>query len=159
VLAGASPVGPNRRPPPHGSPLRRTPHDRSQAFFGTRATISIVQLPCCNFVHDATTDHTTSPGPPPRTLPALSPVVASQVHHATALGAPPDADYLDARIATCARAVRVWRDVSPGFDFDASRRRRGVPKCFATPRANGPAGNRVRESWKQTASLKPSHQR
>ena len=62
-------------------------------------TISIVALPCCAYVY-----------------------------HNTALDQPPDVDFLDARIATSARAVRVWRDVSPRFDFRASARRRGVPK-------------------------------
>lgn len=55
------------------------------------ASLSIVQLPCCGFVY-----------------------------HAAALGQPADAHFLDARIATSARAVRVWRDVATHFDFTAS---------------------------------------
>ena len=62
-------------------------------------TLSVVQLPCCGYVH-----------------------------HDRALGHSPAVDFLDARIATSARAVRVWPDVSPSFDFGASARRRGVPR-------------------------------
>ena len=62
-------------------------------------TLSVVQLPCCGYVH-----------------------------HDQALGHAPAVDFLDARIAAPARAVRVWPDVSPSFDFGASARRRGVPR-------------------------------
>lgn len=49
-------------------------------------TISVVQLPCCAFVW-----------------------------HATALGLSPHAEFLDPRIASAARLVRAWPDVSPRF--------------------------------------------
>ena len=66
---------------------------------GRTPTISIVQLPCCGFVW-----------------------------HDLALGAPAELDYLDARIATSARSVRVWSDVAPRFDFGESHRGHGVPR-------------------------------
>jgi hypothetical protein len=37
-------------------------------------------------------------------------------------------DFLDARICAVARAVRVWLDVGPAFDVEASVRGHGVPK-------------------------------
>ena len=97
-------------------------------------TISMVALPCCGYVH-----------------------------HGTALEQPPDADFLDARIAASARAVRVWRDVGPRFDFRGSARRRGVPrrvmdlttsnerKRGGQPIKKGPRGDRGLVSESQNA--------
>lgn len=79
----------------------------AQAAAGRAPAISVVQLPCCGFVH-----------------------------HDTALGRRPDAAFLDARIAAPARAVRVWRDVSAGFDFAGSARGRGVPRRAQDLRAS-----------------------
>jgi hypothetical protein len=60
-------------------------------------TISVVQLPCCGFVF-----------------------------HDTCLGARPDSEKLDGRVCTGARTVRVWRDVAPRFNFQASEAGRGA---------------------------------
>jgi hypothetical protein len=60
-------------------------------------TISVVQLPCCGYVW-----------------------------HETVMNQPPDMCKLDARIATAARTVRVWKNVAPQFDFRGSARGRGV---------------------------------
>jgi hypothetical protein len=77
---------------------------RFEGALGPRPpTISVVQLPCCGFVW-----------------------------HDSVCGLPPDHDALDARICASARAVRVWRDVSPRFDFGAAARgRSGVPRGLA----------------------------
>ena len=66
---------------------------------GQRPTISVIQQPCCGFCW-----------------------------HDRVLDAPPDHEYLDARIAASARSVRVWEDVSAGFDFRQSAVGRGVPR-------------------------------
>ena len=71
----------------------------AQVKDSTRPTISVVQLPCCGYVF-----------------------------HDQALATSPDADFMDARIATSARCVRVWKNVSPNFDFEASTSGRGVKK-------------------------------
>ena len=61
-------------------------------------SISVVQLPCCGYVW-----------------------------HDTLLGQPADVDFLDARVCTTARSVRVWRNAAAAFDFRASARGPGVP--------------------------------
>ena len=66
---------------------------------GRRPLISVVQLPCCGYVF-----------------------------HDLAINGAPDFDFMDARIATSARCVRVWRDVASRFDFSSSMHGRGVPK-------------------------------
>ena len=71
----------------------------AHAMSGQRPLISVVQLPCCAYVF-----------------------------HDRAINASPDFDFMDARIATSARCVRVWRDVASRFDFRASLVGRGVPK-------------------------------
>ena len=71
----------------------------AQAARGRTPAVSMVQLPCCAFVW-----------------------------HDTALGLRADFEQLDARIATPARSVRVWRDVASRFCFEGSQRGRGVPR-------------------------------
>ena len=71
----------------------------AQQASGCAPAITVVQLPCCNFVW-----------------------------HDLCCGLSPEVDFLDARICAVARAVRVWRDVGPAFDVEASVRGHGVPK-------------------------------
>ena len=71
----------------------------AQQASGCAPAITVVQLPCCNFVW-----------------------------HDLCCGLLPEVDFLDARICAVARAVRVWRDVGPAFDVEASVRGHGVPK-------------------------------
>ena len=71
----------------------------AQQASGRAPAITVVQLPCCNFVW-----------------------------HDLCCGLSPEVDFLDARICAVARAVRVWLDVGPAFDVEASVRGHGVPK-------------------------------
>jgi len=72
--------------------------DAGAAISRAAASISVVQLPCCGYVW-----------------------------HDTLLGQPADVDFLDARVCTTARSVRVWRNAAAAFDFRASARGPGVP--------------------------------
>lgn len=69
------------------------------AASGRSPIISVIQLPCCGYVF-----------------------------HDLAINGAPDLDFMEPRIATSARCVRVWRDVASRFDFSASLHGRGVPK-------------------------------
>ena len=72
--------------------------ESTAAAWRAAASISVVQLPCCGYVW-----------------------------HDTLLGQPADVDFLDARVCTTARSVRVWRNAAAAFDFRASACGPGVP--------------------------------